>query len=1146
MSKIKNIILALFVAGFMPAFSACSNSTLGTPQNLKLDDATYSLTWNAVDNADYYGVEINGKVYQTKSNNFSLASFVAESGVYQIRVAAYSQKTGLKNSEFTNFVTINKRSQLAAPKLEFNESSGDLSWGDVPGAYYYNLNINGVNLLTTQTNFNIYDGAGLENYLIRGKVNKFFVYCPSTSSYDASANSKEVSIFIASLQNTPTNLKVEQLNGVWTLSFDRISTSNTYIINVNDKTFEAQSNVVDISMLVKGFGKYYVSVIAAASYDRNGNLAYMQSKTSEVLEFESKPSFTESKVENLTLNQDKVLSYTGFDDAAEYNVKILDNLQAEVATLKTKSCTINLSNYLTGPMLYEIVVVAKNGEYESLPQSITYKNVVDLQPPQAVIAEPETSREEKRHLTITADYSQIATPVAFEISFANNLLETFETSNIDISSYLQLGENQISITAVCDNEFYNNSSTQTITYNYYVMEMPTNLTIDSDNVLSFSKVQSQTATYKVYIKSFRDESQDAVIETPENSVDISAYIVNAGKYEIGVSSLDAGIESGIATISHIVVQTLSVPQNVLAVQQNDGKVYLSFDSVSNAVCYAVFVDGTMKTQVQTTESIDITSYCNIGSQTKINVQAVGNEEVYLSSNLSGDYNFTYIYQLESANVDVVADHGKYYLVIDNNENVNEYVANVNGNKITVTQTDFDTNSNSYKIDIDSQITQNGDYMVEVSPVVDQTYYNVRATSVTKCLKTYSINEYQSTKFFYNGKDYTYAVNSYFELGEAVLHAMLYRLDSIEVYLNFEYSGIDAAFDSEESLIQKELPLINNYDVDLAKDGIGALVGIFLNANIDKSAALGLIERVHDSMYLYITGTSKLTSQKSDRVYTITFNYSNAGKYQADESHLTGAEPNYLGKLTSKTFPIDSKTSVPVETMAQLMMAVQFGRKPNFVNQDDPSLNHIAENTYNSARYILSQICTDSMTDYEVVKTIHDWIVLNNTYDYTTFDAATGAPFSNQNLSDMAFFASGTILKNLSVCSGYAQTFTLMCSIMGIEGRVCFGLIANGVDWRTINFDNILSLFPLLSANVGAHSWNRVYISTPTTAQKAWYIVDPTWDDYDNGQVSYNFFMKRDEDIASTRKEFYPNGDYYKETDLNGQEINFAATTIFNM
>ncbi|MGN1212725.1 MAG: transglutaminase domain-containing protein, partial [Christensenellales bacterium] len=408
-------------------------------------------------------------------------------------------------------------------------------------------------------------------------------------------------------------------------------------------------------------------------------------------------------------------------------------------------------------------------------------------------------------------------------------------------------------------------------------------------------------------------------------------------------------------------------------------------------------------------------------------------------------------------------------------------------------------------------------------------------------------DYSNISYFYNGKDYTYCINSEQELKKFVFYAVLYRLETAEVYINFDYSGKQNAYSSTQSLIQNMLPTISKYGVDInSGDVLGQL---FSEDNLQNlTEILSFIEEVHDQIYLYYDVTSNLTSQKSNCVYTLNFEY--VGDYEATVSDNN----SQIGTSNSstRTFAIDSLASAPVETVAQLLMVVQNGRKPEFVTTSktkDTLINGktIAEQTYIKARQVLNKICTDSMTDYQKALAIYNWIVVNNQYDYNTCGSAEGAPFSSENLSKMSFYASGTLLNNLSVCKGIAQAFGLMCNIEGIKAVETFGIVGSGIDWANVDFKTMsLATYNLLMNidAIGAHSWNRVYLDAGEGKQ--WYVVDATWEEkVGNDFSAHDYFLINDSAIKDNRKEFYPCGQFYFETDAEGGVIDFSANGSYN-
>lgn len=100
---------------------------------------------------------------------------------------------------------------------------------------------------------------------------------------------------------------------------------------------------------------------------------------------------------------------------------------------------------------------------------------------------------------------------------------------------------------------------------------------------------------------------------------------------------------------------------------------------------------------------------------------------------------------------------------------------------------------------------------------------------------------------------------------------------------------------------------------------------------------------------------------------------------------------------------------------------------------------------------------NGMSDYDKIKTIHDYVIDNTTY-------VKGAP-NEQN-------AYGCLIEKQAVCNGYAKAFKYLCNAAGIE---CEMIVSE------------------------THAWNAVYL------EGAWYYVDTTWDD--NKTSRYKYFLK---------------------------------------
>ena len=114
------------------------------------------------------------------------------------------------------------------------------------------------------------------------------------------------------------------------------------------------------------------------------------------------------------------------------------------------------------------------------------------------------------------------------------------------------------------------------------------------------------------------------------------------------------------------------------------------------------------------------------------------------------------------------------------------------------------------------------------------------------------------------------------------------------------------------------------------------------------------------------------------------------------------------------------------------------------------------------RVVAKAIAKDcqGMTDYEKIKYVYDYIILNSEYDIR---------------KDGAYY---NLITGKSCCNGYAEAFLAIMEEMGIPCKY------------TVN---------------SAHAWNTVYLNG------AWYNIDTTWGDTGGDTISYEYFLKSNED-----------------------------------
>lgn len=135
--------------------------------------------------------------------------------------------------------------------------------------------------------------------------------------------------------------------------------------------------------------------------------------------------------------------------------------------------------------------------------------------------------------------------------------------------------------------------------------------------------------------------------------------------------------------------------------------------------------------------------------------------------------------------------------------------------------------------------------------------------------------------------------------------------------------------------------------------------------------------------------------------------------------------------------------------------------------------------------IIDENIDDTMSDYEKIKTVHDYIVVNTIYDRKNLE--------NNSIPDIDYTAKGVFENGIAVCRGYAEAFKLLMDELGIECQIVTGYA-----------ENI------------SHAWNIVKLDGQ------WYHIDTTFDDpidesneslenpYSN--LRYDYFLINDEQI----------------------------------
>lgn len=146
--------------------------------------------------------------------------------------------------------------------------------------------------------------------------------------------------------------------------------------------------------------------------------------------------------------------------------------------------------------------------------------------------------------------------------------------------------------------------------------------------------------------------------------------------------------------------------------------------------------------------------------------------------------------------------------------------------------------------------------------------------------------------------------------------------------------------------------------------------------------------------------------------------------------------------------------------------------------------------------VVNEIKKNNKSDFDKVKAVHDYIVLNMTYDYDNY--------VNGTLKDDAYTSYGLLKNKIGVCAGYAKLTNMLLDKLGVESKYVTGYVKNVL-----------------------HAWNIVKIDGK------YYYMDVTWDDpisSNKANISYNYFLVSEKQLKKDHvwdSSLYPKADSEK-------------------
>lgn len=211
---------------------------------------------------------------------------------------------------------------------------------------------------------------------------------------------------------------------------------------------------------------------------------------------------------------------------------------------------------------------------------------------------------------------------------------------------------------------------------------------------------------------------------------------------------------------------------------------------------------------------------------------------------------------------------------------------------------------------------------------------------------------------------------------------------------------------------------------------------------------------------YVKETDNFYPKNKEEVLNVLYTVLNSGwtefsfycddeyKECFDDINKIAADKDILGNINNFVHPYNTyeTISLTINNFNKVTVSV----KHLYTTSDILAIDKEIDTIYNS-------LITNSMTDYEKIKKIHDYIINNTKYDQNKAKDETN-PNQYKYKSNMAY---GPLIHHLALCGGYTDAMSLFLEKMGI------------LNYR------------IASSN---HIWNLVYIN------EEWKHLDLTWDD----------------------------------------------------
>lgn len=1074
---------------------------------IKLNNQT--IFWDKVENASYYTIKLtypdNSKGYYTYSDRtFNFSSLLNQVGKYTFQV-----KSGNIDDDnvYSNEIEFYYSKKLATPdgvKLYYDNNAEKLFLycliDENSGSYLINVN----NAEYTLTAFDVEKYVEITEFknLIKINLTDFL-----ETQGEEWKNVREFDVSIQSLANvnngyeksdvsTKTNYKVNKVlnspilsisenGGTTLLSWTKVDNVLDYVIYKNYEFYTTVKNDVNSIMFNTENIQNVTFVVQAEGIDGFVNSAY------------SNPvGLIQSNTSTININFDNgVLTWTEIENA-KYILEVYNESVRHCFVLNENRFDLN-DNVQFGNYNVKVTVIVGN-EFPIVKQTaINFIKTLD---------EVENAKLITENLTYSLTFDKVDYACGYAIKLNDVIIDKiFDSNTIDLTPYLVAnGQYLVAVQTISyangnilNSEFKSVGNVQHITQ----LQAPTpNVElINGKYILKFDEVEN-AVNYTILVNYISIYGNG--IEYVSDGYDITSHLTSAQKYTVMVrANADKDnknfISSDFGTTSVLkYIQLNTINKDDIKIEREDDKYYINFTTQTQAANYDIRI---YNVETDTENKFNITAR---QLPYEIPIQYIKNNgtyQIYVRAMASTSDNYLYLSAPESGNP-YVLNKDKPSLLGVKNIKISEKVAGNNSIKLSWDEADFankyyiiisfsPTTRTDLKTIVVEELTITSNYLDIAKYLTKEGIYTIKIKSLgnehyePSVFVTYSYNyemtvdvDFMRNEVFMNGETFSHYITSYKQLKHLLWYYYLYNDETYYQSSQLSYYKLKAMFGISIDSLNAQCVQENSEFENVGENFIDKLY------EISKIA----INSYNENIYLRNNSLSKPIEVTEDLNTFYLFDYydglnsDKTEKYEVEQEFLNYNSKIDLLPLSSRRnenyiFALDLKEKVDVTTSEQLFMAVQFGKSPNFVGNC-----LVAENIYYNCRAVLKTICNDSMTDYEKVCAIYDWLVKNVEYN----EAIEILKNSISNIGSYVDMDNTIRYGNLvydylesvflndtpsATSNGLSKAFVLMCQLEGINAIKVNGRKANK-----------------------AYYWNKVFIDANTNDEnenKNWFSLD---------------------------------------------------------